>query len=144
VVDPGQAPRRYDGAVSTLAVLDVLSARLGVSLSDGLWAEPGFGYAFTWGPYPSLGIHQRAVFDSAHVLIEDLARGELALFNCAADPTEQTNLVAPGQPDIERLRPLLESRGAERPAAVSGALLTDEAMEALEAVGYLDSTPSPK
>lgn len=139
IVEPDQRGEIQDETVSTLIILEYLASRLGLPLKTA----PGPVLSYTRGPWPQLGIDQRSIVQGDYLLIDDRARQRTALYNLRLDPVEQENLAEVQSAEAAHLRGLLGHYLDAAPSAPAAtAPLSESDIEALEAVGYLDSVPA--
>lgn len=141
------APLRVDRPVSNLDLVPTVLDYLGVDASsfsfEGRSLRPLIegGAAAGDPPVFSVGEHLRSVTDGRFKLIEDLENATPArLFDLAADPGEHRSVLADRRRDYARLAADLEAwLGEHEPGARTERVRrrTDEAIERLRAVGYL-------
>ena len=138
IVEPDQRGEIRDESVSTLIILEYLAGRLGLPLKTA----PGPVLSYTRGPWPQLGIDQRSIVQGDYLLIDDRARQRTTLYNLRLDPVEQEDLAEVQSAEADHLRGLLGHYLDAAPVAPADtAPLSESDIEALEAVGYLDSGP---
>jgi len=98
-----------------------------------LEAEPVFAYGTVPGDFVE---HEYAVIDGGWKLIEHRDGVTCELYHLETDPKEQRDLCAEEPEKAAKLRALLDAWKAETPLRVE-ASENDEALERLEALGYL-------
>lgn len=147
ILDPARPATRDAKTISTLELLPRLAERLGVSRSTA-WEPPeGPVLSFTRGPWPSLRVHQSAIFQGRFTLIRDHTRESEALYDLDADPAETADLLA-GDPVLGgQLRGMLDANQASAMVNTPppSTPLSEAEIDALEAIGYLNGgTPDAK
>jgi arylsulfatase A-like enzyme len=140
IVGPPLAEPPSMGPISTIAVYGYLLQQLAGVPATRVTDLPVLAY--TQGPWPGLGIEQRAIFQDGYVLIEDIARMRTALYHPNTDPDERSDRTATNADRVAQLQTLLEKRAQSvATAAPETVTLTEGDIEALDAVGYL-GTPA--
>ncbi len=127
--------------VSTMVILPWLAQRLGVAPLDS-WNRDDTGVVFseTWGPWPSLRVHQSAVFREGHSLIRNHGTNKTELFSIERDPEEWADISVSEQERAVSMGKALDAYLAESVASDSATVpLAPEEVEVLEAIGYGDS-----
>ncbi len=143
----GGAPLKVERPVSNVDLVPTVLDYLGVDAApfgfEGRSLRPLIEGAAAADDPPvfSAGEHLRSVTDGRFKLIEDLEGGTSArLFDLAADPGERRDVLADRRRDYARLAADLEAwLGEHEPGARTDEVRrrTDEAIERLRAVGYL-------
>lgn len=152
---PGIAARETNDAVELIDVVPTIAGVIGLPASEQ-WQgrdllashgtaltqnQPQFSYNRTARKAP--GIEQHAVRREEWKLIHVAHKDEWLLFNLAADPGEQANLVDKRPDHVAELRALLEAHRAESAAhplqsdQESQPFLDEETQEAIRALGYI-------
>lgn len=127
--------------VSTMAILPWLAKRLGVPPLDS-WKQEDNRAVFseTWGPWPSLNVHQSAVFSEGYSLIRNHGTNKSELFGLERDPEEWADVSVSEQERAASMGKVLDAWLAESVADDSATVpLAPEEVEVLEAIGYGDS-----
>jgi len=141
VVDGESRGKVHDEMVSTMALLPWLATRLDVAPLDA-WHRDDNGPVFseTWGPWPSLGVHESAVFHEGHSLIRNHGTGRTELFNLKRDPEEWANVYVSEPARVQSMVKLLDVYLADSVTDDSATVpLAPGEVEVLEAIGYGDS-----
>ncbi len=142
VVVDGETPGKvHEELASSMVLLPWLAKRLGVAPLDA-WSRDDNGAVFseTWGPWPSLAVHQSAVFREGYSLIRNHGTNKSELFGLERDPEEWADVSVSEQERAVSMGKVLDAYLAESVAADSATVpLAPEEVEVLEAIGYGDS-----
>lgn len=155
---PDLAPRRVSGPVESLGILPSIAAYLDLDPNPSwqgpnLLAESGEAprpaFSRTYGSWPEMKVDLESVIADNRKFVADNKRRRNLLFDLAADPAEQHDLMennpeaaAPFETMLERQRADNARRQAPR-AAETAPAMDDEAREQLEALGYVGKTEKP-
>lgn len=141
IVDGEHPGALHEETRSTMVVLPWLARRLGLPPLEA-WQPDDGGPVFseTRGPWPSLGVHQTAVFHEGYSFIRNHSRSLSELFSLEQDPEEWADLSLSEAARVQSMGALLDAHSAlDSGAAGPSVSLAPEEVEVLEAIGYGDS-----